>query len=1105
MQRSLRPTSCALLFSVIWIGFWTASILAEEPIWVSKGPEGGDVRVVAYDPKTPSRVYAGTWGGGVFRSLDGGANWTRINQGLTNLVVTCVAVNPVNPSNVLVGTFEGGIFWSTNGGDSWASSNVGLLDYRVWALAIDPQQPNTVYAGTQEEGIFRSTNGGGSWAQRSSGLGSMDIYSLVVDPTDSSRIYAGSHQGSSYRSENGGNSWTSLSGGLPGHVVTWAINPETPSIIFAGVGWSDGALYRSTDDGSSWEALRYSGMPQYFGAGSVVLDPENPSNVYAAGSTLGGGIFRSRDGGDHWKNITGDIPPTQPHVHSLAINPADPLELLAGTRIAGVYKTTNSGDSWTPANRGLAAHTVQTISTVTNSPTVVYAGSNKGGILRSGDNGRTWDHIPVAMSVYLATPPAIASIAFDPTDSSTVYAGVGGGLGGLLVSEDGFDTWEGTSNPLLYVSAVAVDPVEPGILYTGGWGMERSDDNGETWVAINSGLKTYSISSIAVDPANPSTLYVCSNYDWTPGVSRSTDRGETWTQVHTNMANQVVIDPETPSTVYFATPDNGVFRSTNGGANWSQVNTGLTNKSVFSLAIDPNSPSTIYAGTDGGGVFRSTNGGSSWTAINQGLDVSQVLSLAVESNVGAVWAGTEGSLYRLEVPEEEYLLNFAQFGDGKSGATFITSQIWLLNLSDSSHATAVVSLRAGSGNALNVDLNGQDVSGEVTVSIPADGVAVLETDGEGPLQAGSVVVSSNQPLAGVIVFAGNAGVAGVGSSEASANGFLAPVESNKGKSINTGIAIMSLEGSDVTVTVTLYDSDRTQLAIAQIELPPMGQLARFLNELEWQGSAPDFSDFRGQIIATPSGRISGTVLQTHPGEFLTMPVTLTKFQPAQNDDEKLYFAQFADGTVGNSSIFSGILLMNLDSSQSANANLSLRKSDGTAMTVDLNGESVAGEKSLVLPAGALRNLETDGKGTLAVGTVTVTCDKPLAGVVVFGGPVGLASVGSSQTLDQGFTAPMEASDNPKVSTGIAVMNLENSAVKLNLQLLDLDGKLLATAQEGLVPMGQIALFVHEFEWDVQIDFSKFRGRLDVTADGLIAATVIQTRPGQFATMPVASK
>lgn len=72
-------------------------------------------------------------------------------------------------------------------------------------------------------------------------------------------------------------------------------------------------------------------------------------------------------------------------------------------------------------------------------------------------------------------------------------------------------------------------------------------------------------------------------------------------------------------------------------------------------------------------------------------------------------------------------------------------------------------------------------------------------------------------------------------------------------------------------------------------------------------------------------------------------------------------------------------------------------------------------------------------------------------------------------------------------------------------LYDSDRTQLATAQIDLPPMGQIALFVHEFEWDVQIDFSKFRGRMDITADVLIAATVIQTRPGQFATMPVASK
>jgi photosystem II stability/assembly factor-like uncharacterized protein len=1112
MQGILRSFSYTLLSTVVWIAVWTTSVLAEDPVWVSKGPEGGDVRVVAYNQQETSTVYAATYGGGVFRSRDGGANWTRINQGLTNLMVTCLAIDPADPKRILVGTSGGGLFRTTNSGDSWASSSTNIGDKRITAVAIDPQQPNIVYAGsvgggmTQEMEVYRSTNFGTSWSKRNNGLGPGDVLSLAVDPSNSSIIYLSSHLGGSYRSGDGGNSWTELFGsGLPGHVAAWAFHPTDTSMIFAGEAWSDGALYRSTDGGTSWTALRYGGLPGYIGVGSIVIDPVTPSNVYVSGgSYAGAGVFRTRDGGASWETITGAMASALPHVHSLAINPANPAELFAGTRISGVFKTSDSGDNWSPANSGLAGCLVHTIGTVTNSPTVVYVGSSRGFVMRSRDAGGTWDQLTEGLGWGVTTAPTATAFSFDPGDSSTVYAGMSG-ISGLRRSTDGGDTWTGILSAIYPISAVAVDPEDSQTIYAGTWGMKRSEDGGTTWKAIDSGLATYWVSSMAMDPSNPSTLFVTSSYDQTPGVSRTTNRGDTWTQVHTNAANHVVIDPKNSSNIYFATSDNGVFRSTNGGTSWSPVNTGLANKSVFALAIDPTNSSTVYAGTDGGGVFRSTNGGSSWSPFNEGMDGRHVYSLAVEPNPGAVWAGTEGGLYRLEVPEEEYLLNFAQFGDGKLGGAFIVSQIWLLNLSDSKEATAVLSMRDGNGAALNVDLNGQDVTGEMTARIPADGVAVLETDGTGPLQAGSVVVSSNQPLAGVIVFSGNVGVAGVGSSAASSKGFLAPVEANADQLINTGIAIMSLETSPVSITVTLYDTDRHQLATAQIELSPMGQVAKFLNELTWQGSAPDFSDFRGLIKADPSGSIAATVLQTRPGEFLTMPVTNATSQPLQENGEKLYFAQFADGAVGNSSIFSEILLMNLDSGQAANSQLLIRNSDGTAMTVDLNGESVAGEKNLTLPAGALRVLETDGLGALAVGSVTVTCDQPLSGVVVFGGPVGLASVGSSLPLDEGFIAPMEASKTSSVSTGIAVMNLESKAVELTLQLLDPDGELLATANQGLLPLGQIALFVEEFQWDETIDFSKFKGRMNVTADGLTAATVIQTRPGQFATMPVATK
>jgi hypothetical protein len=100
---------------------------------------------------------------------------------------------------------------------------------------------------------------------------------------------------------------------------------------------------------------------------------------------------------------------------------------------------------------------------------------------------------------------------------------------------------------------------------------------------------------------------------------------------------------------------------------------------------------------------------------------------------------------------------------------------------------------------------------------------------------------------------------------------------------------------------------------------------------------------------------------------------------------------------------------------------------------------------------------------------------------------------------------METDEAKGINTGVAVMSLETEAMTLDADLLGSDGQFVASARVPLTGLGHAALFVTDFEWDQAVDFSQFEGLLRVRAGGRTAATVIQTRPGQFATMPVAPK
>jgi hypothetical protein len=121
---------------------------------------GEGIYALAIDPATSTTLYAGTYGGGVFKSTNGGANWSAVNTGLpTYTSVHALAIDPATPTTLYAGT-SGGVLKSTDGGGTWSAFNTGLTTTDVRALAISPapqgtlSPPSTLYAGTDGGGVF---------------------------------------------------------------------------------------------------------------------------------------------------------------------------------------------------------------------------------------------------------------------------------------------------------------------------------------------------------------------------------------------------------------------------------------------------------------------------------------------------------------------------------------------------------------------------------------------------------------------------------------------------------------------------------------------------------------------------------------------------------------------------------------------------------------------------------------------------------------------------------------------------------------------------------------------------------------------------------------
>ncbi|WP_205750431.1 IPTL-CTERM sorting domain-containing protein [Diaphorobacter sp. HDW4B] len=257
---------CAAATSTAWaLDAWTQT----------NGPPGGTFTAFAVDSSTtPSTLYVGTDGGGVFKSTNGGAQWSAVNTGLTSRYVYTLAIDS---GTLYAGTDGGGVFKSVNGGTQWNAVNTGLTSRYVRALTIDS---GTLYAGTGG-GVFKSTNGGTQWNAVNTGLTNSQVFSLAIG---SGTLYAGT-SGGVFKSTNGGAQWNAVNTGLTSsYVYTLAIDSGT---LYAGT--NGGSVFKSTNGGTQWTAAN-TGLTN----GQVLSLAIDSGKLYAG--TNGSGVFKSTNG-----------------------------------------------------------------------------------------------------------------------------------------------------------------------------------------------------------------------------------------------------------------------------------------------------------------------------------------------------------------------------------------------------------------------------------------------------------------------------------------------------------------------------------------------------------------------------------------------------------------------------------------------------------------------------------------------------------------------------------------------------------------------------------------------------------------------------------------
>jgi photosystem II stability/assembly factor-like uncharacterized protein len=353
-------------------------------------------------------VFAGTVGGGMLRSVNGGP-WLPSNDGLTVPFVFSIAVDPTNPATVYLGSYLP--YRSDDGGQTWVEANPGhdLPFGPITSIVVDRQHTSTIYAAIQTHGIYRSDDRGTTWMPVRPGGADGP---LLVDVTNGHVLTGGSFEGV-WRSPDGGQTWQSSSSGLSIFARALAIDPANPDRMYAG--GLHGGLFRSTDGGASWALA---GLGDKW-IETVALDPADTRRVYVGTTT---GISRSEDGGATWTAIG---PPTGGLlgmlILAIAVDPSTPSTLYAATGGYGVWKSTNFGAEWVQAATALANPLVLSLALDAAHPATLYAGTAGGGVFVSDDAAHTWQPLPLIANGF------VTSLAIDPLAHRVIYAGTEGG------------------------------------------------------------------------------------------------------------------------------------------------------------------------------------------------------------------------------------------------------------------------------------------------------------------------------------------------------------------------------------------------------------------------------------------------------------------------------------------------------------------------------------------------------------------------------------------------------------------------------------------------------------------------------------------------------
>lgn len=646
---------------------------------------GGRVMDLAVYEKEPRVFYIGYAAGGVYKTTNAGTTFAPIFDKNPYIAVGGLAVSQSNPDVLWVGTGEpssrnstlwgGGVYKTEDGGKTW--KYMGLEDSRhISKVVVNPKNEKIVMVGALgplwgpggERGLYRTEDGGATWKKTLDTGDTAGVIDLVLDPKNPNVALCASWErmrwaydfvsrgkGSAlWKTTDAGKTWRKITKGLPEMElgrIGLSVHLKNPKIWFATVQADQGksGIYKSTDGGESWEQVNtLNPRPFYFSC--IRVDPNDPDRVYV----LGVGLHLSTDGGKTFRQMN---TPLHSDHHAGWINPTDSNHLLIGND-GGVGQSRDKGATW-QIHDNMAVGQFYAVAFDYRKPYWVYGGLQDNGSWAGPTQTRHgavaafhWEFVAGGDGFHMQV---------DPTDWRTAYAESQGGAAQRVDQETGQvrsirptpqrvgGEPEGTRYRFNWSTPIVLSPHSPTTVYIGGNKLFKSVDRGDNWRAISPDLTTNdpekqkpprgdqqtgaenhcTIITIGESPSKAGVIWVGTD-DGLVHVTQ--DDGANWENVTANVPGvpkNTWVSRVRPSKfqtgrcyVSFDGHRNGdpkpyLYVTEDFGKTWKAIMEGLPNASVYVVTEGTRNADFLMVGTEIG-MYVSLDRGASWTKFETG-------------------------------------------------------------------------------------------------------------------------------------------------------------------------------------------------------------------------------------------------------------------------------------------------------------------------------------------------------------------------------------------------------------------------------------------------------------------------------------------------------